>query len=789
MFSSNNIFADASIRWTDSGEAICTAASNQTVPKTVATGEGEYIITWQDSRGSTLNDIYAQKIDKDGDVQWTVDGKPASVMEKDQTTPDIISDGAGGAIITFKSLEAAEYDVYAQRLDSDGEPVWSVNGATICSEGDDQDAPRLVSDGSGGAIIVWQDQRHDIQTSMDLYAQKINSFGEIQWSSAGVCISSSTGEEQNPRIVTDGAGGAIIAWEDTRNGGANIDIYAQKVDSSGETKWLDHGIAVCASANNQQELEMVSDGGTGAILVWQDARVDTNCDIFAQKIDGNGNPQWTVNGASVCYRQGVASEEVQAKPEIAPDEDGGAIIIWQDNRNTGYDNYDIYAQRIDSSGDLQWGSSDVAVCYDGAGPDESQEDFTIASDGSGGAFFGWYQYDDVNSANVYCQRIDSEGNRQYYVYGASICAVTDEQNAVSMIPDGCYGTVMVWQDARGTTVDIYTQRISRSTPTVTGLSPSNAEKGKTLNVTVTGTGLLSDPSIVFSGTGITVNSSSLTSETELTANITVSGSAATGNRDMTFTNVDDQWAAVSSCFEVKAASGGDDDTGKEEKEQKIDRDRKNTVTLEAESGDIDVEVPAHTFSRNVTMTVKTAGVRSENRENLRRSDICIDIDVTGNEQPMKEITLRVHYRSEDIEGLDEAKLRICRYDDSNSRWIPLPTTVYASRNYMEATIDHLSQFGVLELSAAADLGGVLVFPNPYDPDVGSLVFDNLTSDATVKIYTISGTLVKELDDTDANGRCEWDGKNDAGETAASGVYIAYIKSKKDDTIVKIAVVK
>ncbi|MBN2407128.1 MAG: hypothetical protein JXJ19_05475 [Elusimicrobia bacterium] len=225
------------------------------------------------------------------------------------------------------------------------------------------------------------------------------------------------------------------------------------------------------------------------------------------------------------------------------------------------------------------------------------------------------------------------------------------------------------------------------------------------------------------------------------------------------------------------------------KTEEIFADRDNTFNMLVETGRIMIEVPEAAFSKDVTMTVKIIDVPRPDRDTLKKTDIGIDISVSGDLQPLKEITLTINYRDEDIEGLEEDKLAVCRYDSLNRRWIPLPTTVYASKNYMEAKLDHLSKFGVLQLAAASDLNSVKVFPNPYNPSSGVLTFDNLTQETTIKIYTVAGTLIREIKESDGDGRSEWDGTNNASETVACGVYVVYIECSKDNSIIKIGVVK
>ena len=65
----------------------------------------------------------------------------------------------------------------------------------------------------------------------------------------------------------------------------------------------------------------------------------------------------------------------------------------------------------------------------------------------------------------------------------------------------------------------------------------------------------------------------------------------------------------------------------------------------------------------------------------------------------------------------------------------------------------------------------LSYPNPFVVQTGveALLQFKISQRADVRIYTVAGELVRT---TDVNKG--WDGKNDAGELVASGVYIYYL---------------
>jgi hypothetical protein len=69
-----------------------------------------------------------------------------------------------------------------------------------------------------------------------------------QWQAAGTPVAVAPGIQQRPAVVSDGSGGAIFTWMDTRNG-ATKDIYAQRVNAAGTAVWEINGIPICEAVN------------------------------------------------------------------------------------------------------------------------------------------------------------------------------------------------------------------------------------------------------------------------------------------------------------------------------------------------------------------------------------------------------------------------------------------------------------------------------------------------------------------------------------------------------------
>ena len=426
---------------------ICTTVNDQTDPIIISDGYGGAIIVWTDKRGGNP-DIYAQRIDANGVIRWTTDGIVICVAADYQYLPTIVSDGNGGAIIAWvDNRYGNNYDIYAQRVDVNGVIQWLADGVAISTAANYQAYPTIVSDGSGGAIIIWQDRRNGV--NYDIYAQHIDSNGAAQWMADGIIISAAVGHQEYPIAISDGSGGAISTWIDKRSG--NYDIYSQLINSNGEVQWTANGEEICTELWEQSFPVLTGDGSGGAIIAWEDYRTSPHV-IYAQSINASGIVRWTKDGVTIS-----ALAYSQDSPAIMNDANGGAIITWQVN-SSGND-YDIYVQCIDANGLVQWTLNGVAICTAG----HHQQDPTIIMDGSDGAIITWEDQRRGTNYDIYAQRIDANGVVQWVTDGVEISIATYDQIYPTEVSDGNGGAIITWQDYRVAypdSVDIYTQQIN-----------------------------------------------------------------------------------------------------------------------------------------------------------------------------------------------------------------------------------------------------------------------------------------------------------------------------------------
>jgi flagellar hook assembly protein FlgD len=111
-------------------------------------------------------------------------------------------------------------------------------------------------------------------------------------------------------------------------------------------------------------------------------------------------------------------------------------------------------------------------------------------------------------------------------------------------------------------------------------------------------------------------------------------------------------------------------------------------------------------------------------------------------------------------------------------------------------------------SADGSAADSYVFPNPWRPhgpkagdgagqsgtEAGGMTFTNLPSECTIKIYSLSGGLVRQIRHSDigsqaGQGQEIWDGKTAHGDTAASGVYFWRVESSVDGKNGKLMIIR
>jgi hypothetical protein len=452
--------SDALAQWSTDpnvNNPVCTTPRiDKTDLKMVSDGAGGAFLTWTaPTEYVQLNfqgDVYAQRIDSTGRLPWGENEAVLANTRLSENSPIAISDDSGGAIVTWSTTDVDLFigstppqdRVFGQRLGANGTQRWALGGEYIASTSFQfllfRHLAVAANDGGGGIIIAICFDGGTSQhialghISASSYAQLIGGFATAHVQQNGLAINS------------DGVGGAIVVWADVSA------IYAQRIDTSGTMHWSTNGVAIMSGGSAVSNLPpvIVSDGAGGAIIAWRDWR---NSDaIYAQRVDSAGVVQWTTNGVPVTTAANLPWFEA---PALVSDNAGGAIIAWRDSSS----GVGLRIQRLSNAGVVLWDSGGVAIAPT---PNLALNNTpTMLADGAGGAIITWSDMrNGASNTDIYAQRIDASGVVQWTANGVAVSTATGSQTAPQIVTNGTGGAIIAWRDTRNPVPSIYGQRVN-----------------------------------------------------------------------------------------------------------------------------------------------------------------------------------------------------------------------------------------------------------------------------------------------------------------------------------------
>ncbi len=435
------------IYWQENGVPVCTEKGLQRRPALISDRNGGAFITWEDFRRGSRSDIYAQRIDRDGNTLWKENGIAVCEEAGNQYLAGIIPGEKGGAIIVWWDRRGSSYDVYAQRLAPDGSLAWTpASGKPVCVMAEDQYLASIVPDDHGGVIVFWQDRRNG---PSDIYAQRLDREGNILWAENGIPVSTSAGKQLYPQATRDGYGGAFVVWTDKRS---EDDIYAQRVNADGTIAWDTTGVPIVTFPGRQVLPRVATIGTDRLIVIYLDYGSGSGTDLVAHIVDGAGKLLLGKYGKKLAQ-----SEESQAGLTLASAPNGSVIAGWTDYKG-GSTTGDIYVRTIDSTGVVN------QIPVDGtsitAGAPDAQENPSMVGDGFNGGFVTWQDRRSGNDFDLYMRRFNNRG-AMWKNQGVLLTSESRNQLAPRVIESEKGTAIIAWYDGRvmDGVADIYAQRV------------------------------------------------------------------------------------------------------------------------------------------------------------------------------------------------------------------------------------------------------------------------------------------------------------------------------------------
>ncbi len=324
------------------------------------------------------------KVDAQGQIQRRQD-----LFEKGM---QMVNDGMGGVIIAWATKE----DFRVLRQDGHGSTLWA---QTIIGRGT---GLKLTAGEDGESFILW-----DNRDNPYFVAQKLGGDGQLLWGQEGMPEGVrikylDTALQPGPQIVSDGSGGAIVAWAEALGGGQPSYVWICRIGADGQVFCNDPVRDLTSPVNTQ--IKAVADSPLGVIVVWEDHR--DGMALYAIRDNLISSFLWPENGVPVC----TDLPEVSPRFETVSSGDGGVVVAWIDGDRK------LYAQMLDAHGQKQWGDKGILIASG-----VCNLPVKLSGNSKNGFIIGWCTGKEVHHPEKsYVQKIDAGGNLLWEKKGVRI---------------------------------------------------------------------------------------------------------------------------------------------------------------------------------------------------------------------------------------------------------------------------------------------------------------------------------------------------------------------------------
>ncbi len=424
----------------------------QVISKVAATSDGGCYVSWY-SNASGNYDLYLQKLNGDGEIQWVDNGLLISNHPQETwlTDYDMTVDGEDHAIIVFNDIRnGGDWDIYAYRISPDGDFVWGADGLTISDNDGFEPDPRVTITSNGNVVIAWKED--DM-----VHLRKLTLAGDDFWDPSTITLTSTYGLSA-PRVVPAENDGIILQlmvasgpnWWDPQH------IYAHKFDSDGVEQWGTNGVAVMTTGGIAAYMkpDIVTDENGGAYSFWYDTR-NLEHHVYVQHILTDGSMDWTTNGVRVS----LASAQLQMDPSLVFEPETGDILVFYKATDLSQTIFGVYGQKLNTNGERQWGDGGVVLALM-----NSQDHWDIyGSKQDDGAIVTYFEYLPGSAVNslVKAIGINDDGVIIWDPSPVEMSTVISEKMHMAIAVNINNQVIATWTDSRiDDSGDVYLQNIN-----------------------------------------------------------------------------------------------------------------------------------------------------------------------------------------------------------------------------------------------------------------------------------------------------------------------------------------
>ncbi len=342
-------------RWPGSGVAVVDSTPFEVLqtPSVVASPDDGVFVCFTYSTGGPINDIRCQHVDETGSRRWgdagvsVGDGGDADL----RVLPRGVADGAGGLLLFWRNQRRAYMEpdtspmlMEGQHFDSQGSRLWGSTPKVVRTTGLASSNNygywffQVAGDGSGGAVLAFNDSTGGLAGGLDVMAQRVSSAGDLLWGD-GAVVTAAIGHQQHEQTIGAPDGGAFVAvWEDAGRDHNRLRLFRLAPD--GSPAWAAGGLLLSDPAASALDYSVCGSFDDGSLrLAWTHQRSPNSLEMDVQLAGYTLAGQRRGGAAGISLTPAQDAQFVRGLAFSA----GAAevLAVWDDRRKGSWTDMDV----------------------------------------------------------------------------------------------------------------------------------------------------------------------------------------------------------------------------------------------------------------------------------------------------------------------------------------------------------------------------------------------------------------------------------------------------------------
>ncbi len=346
-------------------------------------------ISWYSNTNDLEYDVYLQRLDSDGYKLWDENGLLISSHPtlSSVTKYGLATDPDGYAILALQDQRTGSSNVFAYKISQDGNFIWGNDGVQITNTTDFNAWPQVIIAPGNEYVFIYGIEPTDQSTPSSIGLQKLTKNGDPLWGD-GVFLES-TDYLMLPQVLVSEDHSIIVSWlsvDDPHDPGAEhyLHVYCQKLSQDGQPMWqapvrVDAGDIMLFNSLSTLPL-LTNDGADGAYISWQ-SFYNAEPTILVNRIDSSGHLLWSPDGVRVSTKAG--SQQMEPSVTYKPEADR-FFVFWRDYKYDPVgltDCWGVSGQMFSPSGQRLWSDTAEMVVPYMCSEDSTYLDVTVKNAG------------------------------------------------------------------------------------------------------------------------------------------------------------------------------------------------------------------------------------------------------------------------------------------------------------------------------------------------------------------------------------------------------------------------